>query len=635
MEPKPPIDPEAQTLLLTDSHARSTLLFPLEEHAEPAPSPLWRRLLRPGLPALILIASALYITPLLDQPRAISMNDDWTQIFAFHAYLHDQVLAEREVPQRSHLLGSGFPILAHPEYPVMSPLSAFTFTAGPILGVKLAVIFLYLVGVYGTWRLARVTLALGPGAAAYASLALATCGFVPAILHSGNYPEVHFLLLPWLASLVLDRRDRPGPVPLVDGPLVLSAFVAGTMLLDGHLNAVSVFAVLGAWSLLRGWRVLVRFALGMAFTAGLAAYKLVPLLTLLESSSRAIDRYASVETARASIDAFVGLTGPVDAFALGPLPWLLVLPGLVLGRRHVALAILFGLSALLYLGPLSPVDVFHLLWRLPVFHSMDAPAKYFVFFVGLFAVLLGAVALDALGSRLRWPWAGPVLAALAAVGTALPLALANRATFAAIFTLPDLPQRAQPFVQMDAPTFETGGWTGPRDARPDLYVLYRQGFGLVRWEDNFRLPTVTIPAFTLNSDGTTSKNAEYRGEAWIDEGAGRADVSRISANRLSLLVALSQPSVVAVNQRWAPGWSCDPGTVVQREGRLAVALSAGSGGVSCTYRSRPFRIGRVISGLSLFVVVVLGFWVRVRPSSGSSPRPRKPRAERLWAEASP
>ena len=565
--------------------------------------------LRAALPLAGVLAFAFAVgAPLLSSPGAISPNDDWTQIFAFQAYLEDSLLRDGELPERSHMLGSGFPLPAHPEYPIISPLTPSVLLFGAVLGTKINVLLVLLAGVLGMWLLTRRVLQLPVGPAVWACVTLAACGWFPAILASGNYPEIVFLLLPLLAFLVFEGRLLP------------AAILGATMLLDGHLNTVVCFVMLAVWAALRGRRDLGRFAAAMAATAGLAAYKLVPTIALLRIEDRAIESgAAALEVAPFDLGAFVGLTCRADGFALGPLPWLLAaLGGLALWRRAWRLGALLILALLLMGGPHAPLDLFALLRRLPVLRSIDAPSKYFVFCVGFFAILLGAHALSSAPRR----WARAACVAAIAL-TIVPLWWANRGTLAAVFTEPDVPPLTRRYVQVDTEYFVQGEWRGPPEARPDLYVYYRQGLGIVRWEDNFQLPSAAVPALEVTPDGYQRTNPDYRGEAWLG-GAGSATVEIVSANTVQVAYDAASDDVLTINQRWDDGWGCDGGVPVDRAGLLAVSVPAGAGTIRCGYASAPLRWGGLVSALTLLALLALTGWRRTRRPASASPAPSAP-----------
>jgi hypothetical protein len=536
------------------------------------------------------VLAAVAIGPLFADPWAISLNDDWTWILAAQAYLRDTFIEHGALAHRSHMLGSGFPIAGHPEYPILSPLSLPVLLFGPVLGLKIAVWLVCALGALGTWLLCRRTLGLSAGSAAYATAALTFCGWLPAILHSGNYPQIYYLWTGLLAYLVFERR------------VVLAGLLVATMLTDGHLNSVCVFLVVGAWACLRGREGAISYVLSMATGAGLGAFKLLPTLALLRIEDRTAGAY---EIASPSLEHFISLQGPVDAFALGPIPWLLMLGAAVAWRKATVPAALLLVAIGLYLGWGTALTS-----RLPILRSIDAPSKYYVYFIGFFAVLLGAIALERLPERVGW--------ALGAVVAGL-LLWANAETLIQTFTVEDPPRHKRAYVQIETDYFDSGTagqggeWTGPRESRPDLYLYYLRGVGIARWEDNFRLPGVAVPQSVVELNGTLTANPAYRGEAWSDRGSinrgsinsGAATLDAIHANGLTLTASLTSAGQVHVNQRWDTGWTCSQGDLSDSDGRLSIALPAGDHAIRCRYRSMPLTWGLGITGLTALLLAGL------------------------------
>ncbi len=546
--------------------------------------------------AIILVLAAVYLAPLMKSPGAISLNDDWTQIFAFQAFLYDELVSEGNVPERAHHLGSGFPIGGHPEYPILSPLTLTVLVFGPITGTKLNVVLVVMLGLFGMWMLCTRTLKLDELPSAYATATLAVFGWLPHILFSGNYPEIYYMWFPLLAWLVAGTER-------FDGPLVGAAAVGATMLLDGHLNAVSCFLLLGVWALTGGRRHVERYVIFIVSTAGMAAFKLGPTLALLAVEDRSIDLYAT-QTIEVSPLVFSELVGTgADRLALGVAPWIAALGGLVVWRRTWPLLVALVLSIILWFGPQSPVDLFWVLSRFPILRSMDAPAKYFSFFIPFFVILLGAYGLQAIRGRYAaWAQAAVLLAAT------LPMVGGGRAVLGSVFTVADVPHTQRAFEQIDTAYFVEHLWTGPADQRPDLYLYYRRGVGILRWEDNFQLEPPTNPAWLVKPDGSLVNNPTYEGEVVVKQGKGAATLDAISADSLKVTLNIPRNGVLIVNQRYDPGWSCDPLEPFEHEGLLAVQVLAENTSISCNYRSTSMRFGGLISLITcsaLFAFIVL------------------------------
>ena len=582
------------------------------------PTSIRRTLLWALLPAAVF---GVYASAFLTSPWAITWNDDWTQIFAFAAFLRDSLL-DGELPVRSPWLGGGFPILGHPEYPVLSPFTPLVLLVGPILGVKLIVLVVLAAGAVGTFLYCRDTLGTAPESAAMASSLLIASGWTTAILESGNYPQIHYFWLPLMAWLLA----RPGGWR-VDGSLAFACLIGATALTDGHLNTVILFGLVAVLVLAQSRRFAPRLLLFLGLTAALAAFKLLPTFALLRLEDRAIEDYAGgLQVGAFAAADFVGLACRPDGFALGPLPWLVAGVALLNWRRALPLLVLGGLGFWLALGPKAPVDLFWLITRLPVLGSIDAPTKYLVFSVGFAVIALAALGVDRAAVRFR-----PALAVAATLGAVVPLLATAWPTLTALFTEPDVPRVRRPYEPLITDAFDTGAWAGPRDRRPDLYAYYQKGIPLVRWEDNFRLPTGQRPAWTLSLAGELAPAPGYLGAAWTAEGPLQAP--EWTAN--SVTVALSPATdgrlvtPVTINQNGSMNWRCavnggrDAG--VQRpegpDALLAVTAPVDATLLRCEYQSPDFRLGAWISALTALALIAAAVLASRRRAAEASPAP--------------
>ena len=124
--------------------------------------------------------------------------------------------------------------------------------------------------------------------------------------------------------------------------------------------------------------------------------------------------------------------------------------------------------------------------------------------------------------------------------------------------------------------------------------------GLLRNQGTLRTDAgwpVTTPA------ARPASASDYRGELYVESGAGSAHYRAWSPNRLVFRAKLTQPGRVVVNQNHDQGWSANVGRVVSADGLLAVELPAGEHEVALSYmapwvlsgsrfRSRASRLRR-------------------------------------------
>ena len=95
------------------------------------------------------------------------------------------------------------------------------------------------------------------------------------------------------------------------------------------------------------------------------------------------------------------------------------------------------------------------------------------------------------------------------------------------------------------------------------------------------------------------------------DGQQLVKISRYSGNRIDLKVETSQPGILFVSENYYPGWRAIVDGVDQKIYRAdyafrAVPVPAGNHLVSFVYSPQSFKIGLVLSGLSLGLMIVFG-----------------------------
>lgn len=166
------------------------------------------------MPRAVAAATLAFCGWMLLHPLGIASDDpyrdnDWFTDRVFDVLARDALLHHGQLPLRSHLVGGGFPTLGHPFDGAFSPTLLPTLLFGDVIGVKVVLASLMLIGVWGVWGLARRELGLGETASAFAALAFAFAGWLPSMLLVGFYPQCFYLLAPAILRLLL-RGDRRG-----------------------------------------------------------------------------------------------------------------------------------------------------------------------------------------------------------------------------------------------------------------------------------------------------------------------------------------------------------------------------------------------------------------------------------------
>ena len=199
--------------------------------------------------ALILLALAvvLFALPMFAHLQGIASSDefrnnDWLNCRSFDVLSRRAILQDGELPLRTHLLGGGFPVIAHPSDGSWAPTLLAVLAFGDVVGVKVNILLLLLAGAWGTWLLARRWLGLEPLPALFAALLFAFSGWAPSMLLVGFYNQVFYLLVPPILYLLLTAAGRPARL------LLASLLLAFVLQQGGHaFPAIVYFLGLSAW----------------------------------------------------------------------------------------------------------------------------------------------------------------------------------------------------------------------------------------------------------------------------------------------------------------------------------------------------------------------------------------------------
>ena len=570
----------------------------------------------------------------------ISLNPDWGLHLAFHNMARRALLDHGEVPLWSPHFGGGFPVYGHPENPLPSPFVLPTLLLGEVAGLKVAAVLYWLVGAWGVYLLGRV-FGCDPWGAATAGAVVALSSWVPQRMLSGNHNELNFLLYPLVLALyrlsVTRRRALYGvgaalvlAVALIDGKTC--NLVLGLMLLAAA--AAATFARRQGGPRVN-WRPGLVLAAVLAGAALLAMVKVAPIVTTTwpfltghETPYHHAYAWTSPGHSVGSVLAqFVLLErrGGVGSLrfaycCIGWAPALVLVAASVLAWRRVWLwAAALAALVTVMMGADSPVDLFQLIRRLPGYRLILGPAKYFSFPAVLCAAMVCGLGVTHLLPRLR---SRPAKALAAALALAAVLQLQWNAwhVLRQVFTvrLPRAPRREAFFqVRRSDDTCRS-----VRTARSDQYLNLLRNVGTIDWNSAFLLPENPVPRYFVDPGNRVRPNPAYRGEAWL-EGAGRAVMRRVTANRLEVYVGgvTQTPVRLVVNQNYHPGWRCRWGKVEPYQGLLSVLFRhEGDARVMFYFRPESFCFGGMVSLVTLLVVAVWCGWdIWRRPPATAMP----------------
>lgn len=550
---------------------------------------------------------------------------DWDFCEVLLEAARGSIVHHHQLPLWNPFLNGGFTLVGHPEVRAYDPSFAAILAFGTIPGVKLCILVYLLVAQWGAFRLARAE-GLSVTAAFLAAIVFSLSGWYAQHIAHGHFTWIGFAWTPFVALAIHEAASG-----LRLRSLVLGGIFCGLTLLDGGPYQAAFLplfmALYGLLIALRARSLRPLWACGAIGVFGLviAAVQILPIAEVYSSFPRktaAVNYFYGAPFEKSWLEIlYQGFVSRAQAHDpkrwmpyvlnvgsyVGWLPLLLAAAALALRPSRVwPCAVTFALATWIFLGPAASPDLWSLLHRLPVFGSLQIPARFNVFAV-LMLALLAAHGLDALagtpiGARLRW--AGIVVTAIVVAD----MAAVDAPVFKVAFAIPPVEVRPPGafFDYINSPYLE--GWRD-RSLYPVFpswpsvsYASTLENTGVLRgWNEL---------GYRRNALARTSPH--YAGEVYAAEAADLvvAD-ARVTPNRIDFTVSGDGGHVV-INQNYDPGWKvvAGEGEVMNVFGRVGVRVPPGEQRVSVAFRPASFAIGAT---LSLAGLLGAAFVLRPRP----------------------
>jgi hypothetical protein len=460
----------------------------------------------------------------------------------------------------------GQPQFAQPEAMLLSPVTPVALLVGTLAAYKLLLLPAFLVGAFGTWRLAG-RLGLSGLARLVPPLLLFGSSVFPLYL-AGGLPNWLFALalLPWLVHALLDAPDDLRQALRAAVLLALVLFFGGLYpfaFLPVVLGLVALFDALARRS---ARPLLVLAAIGVCAFA-LASPRLLPLFRVYELYPRlhpgedgfltpalqwrawASPALPDLSTPRGPV-VFTEDTGIYWSYVgayVGPLGLLLAAAGVLAARRSWRWTLLLAAMLWLTLGPWPALSAWNALHALPFYSSMRASERLMVF-ASFALALLGGFGWEALAG-----WSRRLLPRLAerprrAAGvTALvllvvPMLLVNAPIAEHAFTVEPTPGLQPGAFRQLPPVQHPEQWGG------ECFESVRANVGNPLGMSDIPSPPAVI------AEGEPG----YRGEVWLRSG-GPVEAT-LAPGHIVVHCEPTADDVLVVNQNFFPGWKAE-GTV--------------------------------------------------------------------------
>lgn len=582
---------------------------------------------------------------------------DWLIAASHDAMARETLLVHRQIPIRSHLVGGGFPVGAHPSDGAYSPFIIPSLLFGERIGLRVNLILTLFLGSVGVLLLCRERIVLSLASSLFAASAFAVSGWHASRVLVGFYESTFFMLFPLMLYLIITahrssvRFFAAVIVTLTCFMQALAGAAVFLLFLAAHLAAHTA----GGHGGLRRLPAMRLAVLVLLSTLFLGAVKFAPMSTLLTSASGTrglpaslaegvpygpMERFVFRRTSRFYDTLSVWLVTQPDAYygSFGDLARRLTshvpreteyteiendgrlvprddeyphlgLGGIVValaalgtfGRRREALAN-FGILAffaLICMGPNAPVDIWRLVFTIPVINTITRPVQYFNVVIVMQMCLLAGFGYAFAEERLFRGTKPRALFAGACALLLVPGALAASLRYYQAFSVPlPVPEREPEFYQvmLDEPRYREEVSLG----YANTYLNIKRGIGTIVWDSWVNLPAAARPKYFVTRQGERYPAPRYRGEAWFSERdkavhGNSVKSVRVTPNRIDLELDMVRPGRLVINQNFNTGWKATAGRTFSRNGRLAVRLDKPVETLTLRFRSRSFGFGATVS----------------------------------------
>lgn len=566
---------------------------------------------------LLLAAFFAMLEPMLEDFGTYGFHD-WD---AHSAYRYITTLSLKhygEGPWWQPFLCGGVPAWGYVEGAtnLVSPYLPFYLLADIRTALRLEVVGNGLLGLAGSYLLARRFTASSVLAAAFAALFVLN-GRWALQAAVGHTWHLQYAITPWIFLFFEQARERAagsalrGPFAAVSlRPALLAGagfaylvYAGGIYPLPQTALLLGVYAASLAAFERRLWPIL-QFGLTGVIACGLAAPKLLAIADYMQRAPRLI---ASRETIGFA-ELWVMLTERAQRFGsfpvrvpaynwhewglyigVGGLVCLVVALLFARGRRGQSLRICGIICLFLGFGAFHEYAPWTLLHELPPFSSQHVPSRFhylMVFFLGLAFV-------DTLGRTLD-PWLArrrsfEALLLLPLALFLLDLVAVNQVPFSQAFWMraPERIPRVQSFEHRKNPPlqYESADWAAP------MLLSMFANTGVIRCYGAD--PALKPAARAADAPG-------YRGRAFVSDGSGVAEVVEWTPNRAVVRVVGAKPgSLVVYNMNFDRSWSADGEPALSAGGLVAARLAPGADTVRFAYFPRTLKVSLPIFVLTL------------------------------------
>jgi hypothetical protein len=574
--------------------------------------------------AICLALGVVFLSPILSHFSNWGIGD-WDQHAFYHEAARVSLLQYGQVPQWNPYYCGGTDLLANPQSRALSPTFPIVLLLGSVHGLKIEMMLFACVGMLGFYALGRY-LGLDPLCVWIAPIVYFLSSTYALPISTGMTWFMSTAYIPWVVHSYL--RGFKEPRALLWGGACLALMYLG----GGVYPLLITLTFLGFYTLLGLAEHGVRksgLVLGslVVVMLGLGAVKIFPSIGFMrefprhtnEQSGLSVEsltfglfhRDQRLEMAHTQFDGrhidqpdrlFRGISSDFDDVGtyIGPIVAGLFLVGLaVKGRALWKLAVTLPVFVWLSLGVRPRLSLFNVLHHLPIYDSMRYSERFRLIWL-LVVCLFAGYGLQWVRGRIerRFPGRryGVIVVSAVLALVAIDFYAVTRPIYRNAYRIPPIEIiRFSSFHQVGhLQNYNEHGFTPDEDwevygSWSAQYPALLMNLGTIDCYESAYVPRGPIPM----------GSPKYRGEAYLDGGAGTVTTESWSPNRLRFALDVREPAILVVNQNYYSAWQAEDGRpVTSHDGLIGVEVGPADRVVELRYRRTSFAIGLVVSAIS-------------------------------------
>lgn len=540
---------------------------------------------------VLILVAVVYASPIFHNILNYSCGDG-ESYQTINAVIRTTLLEYRQLPFWNPYSGGGNVLWAHPESNFLSPLFLPILVWGAVVGVKVQILMYYLIGSLGMYVLCR-TLGMRIVSALFAAVLFSYNNYLANHLNIGYFVWMTIMWLPWVCwgyvRSVFERKY------IVWGALFLCLilFEGGVHNLIMIVSFLAVYAVLESIRMRHVYPLVCAGIILFVFFL-LSGIKLIPMLQFMDDFPRRTKDMVLPQvpywTLLVSLldRGYYGkyfllpqpnFTGQEFLAYIGVVPFvLLIVASVRCVKRAWPFIVCMVLFVLIAYGRGSVIDLWQLLRHLPGYNNQFITVRNVIIVVFCAALIIGMY-LD----QLRSTRLGQTLI-----------------VFVLCVVFADLVHEGWRYIRFspNPPAAVARDRSFVQQETEKLYPTFLRGHGnLLFWRPG-----------RIDCAAKSIKDPLYRGEVYLLEGKGTAQLKKFTPNKLQINYNAEADDTLVVNQNFYKGWWAFGEKllpVTSADGLISVKVPRGAGSLTLLY----FPLAFVIGLLCTFIGIVISGWI--------------------------